>query len=258
MCGFPLTRSYRHNLRIATALRQAVRVLLSPALSSTTSPPITTVPRSNGSRGVPSGILLTTHTHTHTHIIPTLPLCTKHRHTHKHIFIYTHECVHHYIVVVVVVPHPSSRPRSRHQGSLYCVIGISRRPSHFDSPVYQPFPPHPHYRGYNARRPSGATGPPCSSALAYTNSQCLQPGSPGHLFSAAFTHKFVNNPWAQTTYQRVLPCEWWHKRSRLRCMRVVHEYILTNNNIIIYTVQPYRHVCVCTLSARVVRERKRL
>lgn len=66
MCGFPLTRSDRRR-------RHRHCCVLSPA------PPLPHRPslpflRSNGSRGVPSGILLTTHTHTlararaHTHI----------------------------------------------------------------------------------------------------------------------------------------------------------------------------------------------
>lgn len=95
--------------------------------------------RSNGSRGVPSGILLTTHTHTHAHTYSHVAAV---HHAHAHVlFIYTRIiCVHHYTVVVVPPPLSDSHsarfsPRRRHQGSLYCVIGISCRPSPRATPV---------------------------------------------------------------------------------------------------------------------------
>jgi len=164
-------------------------VLLSPALSSTTSPPFTSHYRSPGQTGHEESPAESYSQHTH--IIPTLPLCTKHTHTYIHIFIYTRMRASLYSRRH---PHPASRPRRRHQGSLYCVIGISRRPSPLASPGDQPFPPHPHYHRYDARRPIPGPRDCLARGRAYINGQCLQPGSPGHLFSSAFTNKIVNNP----------------------------------------------------------------
>jgi len=160
--------------------------------------------------------------------------CTN-THTYIHIFIYTRMRASLYSRRH---PHPASRPRRPHQGSLYCVIGISRRPSPLATPGDQPFPPHPRHR-YSARRPIPGPRVCLARARAYTNGQCLQPGSPGHLFSAAFTHKIVNNPWTRRRALRVVPRKWWQRRSRLRCVRV-HDYIKINNNITIY-------VCVYVL-----------
>lgn len=106
MCGFPLTRSDRHRRR-----RQRYRHCYVVPRSTSTSSPFYSIPRSNGSRGVPSGILLTTHN------IPTLPLCAArlciyvfiyisvHTYSYEHIYLYTHL---HLYVYKVVVPRVSA------------------------------------------------------------------------------------------------------------------------------------------------------
>jgi len=119
--------------------------------------------------------------------------CAPNTHTHKHTYIYIHTYA--CIITQSSSPHPASRPRRRHQGSLYCVIGISRRPSPPRLTGRPTVPSTPTLsRRYNARRPMPGPRVCLARARAYTNGQCLQPGSPGHLFSAAFTHKIVNNP----------------------------------------------------------------
>lgn len=97
MCGFPLTRSGRRHRRCCVVPR-----------STTTRHPTTPFPRSNGSRGVPSGILLTTHS------IPTLPLCTR-------AFLYVHS----YEVCLYIYIHSHIRPpRLGHVGTKVPFIAL--------------------------------------------------------------------------------------------------------------------------------------
>lgn len=76
------------------------------------SPPPPPFPRSNGSRGVPGGILLTTHIHSLN--IPTLPMCAVcqyiYKYTNIHIYIYTlyYTIVHTHTVVYSRVPRVSA------------------------------------------------------------------------------------------------------------------------------------------------------
>jgi len=168
-----------------------VRVLLSPALSSTTSPPFTSHYRSPGQTGHEESPAESYSQHTH--IIPTLPLCTKHTHTHIYLYIHTYACI------IIQSSSPPPRVTATSLAPRFLVLRYWHIAS-FLSPRLtgdQPFPPHPHYRRYNARRPIPGPRDCLARARAYTNGQCLQPGSPGHLFSAAFTHKIVNNPWAR-------------------------------------------------------------
>lgn len=98
MCGFPLTRTVRHHIH------RHCCVVLRPATRWSTT---TAVPRSNGSRGVPSGILLTTHTHIYT----IFPCCRCAPRVYIHTQVYIHRI--HYTLVVVVprVSATSSAPR---------------------------------------------------------------------------------------------------------------------------------------------------
>lgn len=189
MCGFPLTRSRRHAASTAAPPshrhgRLCVCCYTRHCPPPPHRPPLP-FPRSNGSRGVPSGILLTTYTHTHT----LSPRCRCAQNTLAHIYtcIYIHTCVRASLYSRRPLP---PTPRHGHVVGTkvpciallaYRVVVVVPLPSasrHTHTPVDRPTPPHTHIVVVAATtrarpRPSGATGPrpPCSSerAGAYTN-----------------------------------------------------------------------------------------
>lgn len=195
MCGFPLTRSDRRRRR-----RQRYRHCCVVPRSTSTSSPFYTIPRSNGSRGVPSGILLTTHN------IPTLPLCAARLYvytytsvynlhlytlTHTNVYIYTYTCI--YIRI-----HSRRPPRLSHVATKVPFIALLAYRVPLPSPPFSldathPYPPF-HRSGLEVNSN-------CVCVCAY---QCLQSGSPGHLFSPRCIYRNINMNNARAR-RRILP-----------------------------------------------------
>lgn len=126
MCGFPLTRSDRRRHR-----HHHCCVILRPAIrrsTTTTIPPVKRVTRSPQRN-------LTHNTHTNAQYSHVADVRRTFIHIHTHIKTHAYKFIHR-----IIYSSPASRPRRRHQGSLYCVIGISRPSSHRPTVVCCPPP----------------------------------------------------------------------------------------------------------------------
>lgn len=175
MCGFPLTRSRRHAASTAAPPSHRHGRLCVCCYPRHCPPPphrpSLPFPRSNGSRGVPSGILLTTFTHTHT--LSPRCRCAQNTLTHIYICIYIHTCVRASLYSRRPLPLPLT-PRHGHVVGTkvpciallaYRVVPLPSASRHTHTHTHRSTPPHTHIvvvaAATRARpRPSGATGPP--------------------------------------------------------------------------------------------------